>query len=94
MSELYATAESLAAELYSRGWSANANDDAADENGYAGVCEIDEDENGRAVDLNVFFDAFEPAAWVIGATTHHGESEMSAPALADRIVASLRQESP
>lgn len=92
MSELHATAESLAAKLYSRGWTAHANDDAADENGYAGVCEIDEDEHGRAVDLNVFFDTFEPASWVIGATTHHAESGMSAAALADRIVASIERD--
>lgn len=88
MSEHSVTAESLAAELYSRGWTASANDDAADEGGYAGVCEIDEDDHRRAVDLNVFFDTFEPASWVIGTNTYHGEPAMSAPALADRIAAS------
>lgn len=84
------TAESLATELRSRGWTAwpRIAGDGQD------ICEIDDDERGHAVDLNIYFDALEPIAWVIGVTTHQVESPITTSDLADRIVTTIREDTP
>ncbi|GAA2417745.1 hypothetical protein [Mycolicibacterium llatzerense] len=83
------TAESLATELRSRGWDARegGSDDDTEQ-----VCEIDEDDQGQAVDFNVYFLRYEPATWIVGANTHHAPTRSTVAELADRIIETIRED--
>ncbi|WP_174400344.1 hypothetical protein [Mycolicibacterium sphagni] len=87
-----ATPESLATELRSRGWTAWPR--SGEDDGYAGVCGIDEDGHGASVDLNVYFNRFEPPSWVIGDKTHHAGTSITVSDLADHIISTLREDIP
>lgn len=80
------TAEGLAAELRSRGWTAwPAADDPE-------VCEIDVDDQDRGVDLNIHFSQFEPPSWVVRDRTHHASACSSPEALAEHVITTIRDE--
>ncbi|MFL0286896.1 hypothetical protein ACJH6J_24015 [Mycobacterium sp. SMC-18] len=83
------TAESLASELRSRGWVAR---ESGTEEDTEQVCEIDEDDHGQGVDVNVYFLRYEPATWIVGANTHHAPTPSTVAELADRIIATISED--
>lgn len=83
------TAESLASELRSRGWV--AREGGSDEDTEQ-VCEIDEDDHGRGVDVSVYFLRYEPATWIVGTGTHHAPTPSTAAELADCVIATIRDD--
>ncbi|WP_068205054.1 MULTISPECIES: hypothetical protein [unclassified Mycobacterium] len=89
-----ATAESLAHELRSRGWSAFATcDDVADEGGDTSggwVCEIDDDEQHQPVDVNVYHRGPNGHIWQAGRTTYEVPEDIGTSELADRVIESIR----
>ena len=85
------TAESLASELRSRGWVAS---EGGSDGGAEQVCEIDEDDHGQGVDVNVYFLRYEPTTWIVGTDTHHAPAPSTAAELADRIIATIREDAP
>lgn len=76
-------------ELRSRGWA--ARESGTDEDTEQ-VFEIDEDDHGQGVDVNVYFLRYEPATWIVGANTHHAPAPSTVAELADRIIATISED--
>lgn len=82
--------ESLSEQLRSRRWTAWPSRD--DDLGL--ICEVDEDDRGDGVDLNVYFHPGETASWIVGQTTHHAPADITASELADLVINTIREENP
>lgn len=91
-----ATAESLAPELRSRGWSAIATlvDVTVGGRDISGtwVCEIDDDDQHQPVDVNVYHYGPNGHVWQAGRTTHQAPEDIGTSELADRVIKSIKEE--
>lgn len=85
-----ATAESLAAELCSRGWVARTDTWIVERWGKYPVCVIETNARGDRVEMDVYFDRFEKATWFdYSEKTQRVPIGITAAGLADLVIASV-----